>query len=78
MDTKAATTNEEMDLPQSQYACPHCKSKVVRRARRKGILRRYILPYLGLYPWICRECKGYFLLRARRDDTFGYVDSPKK
>ncbi len=61
----------------SKHACPNCKSKVVRRTRRKGFLQRFVLLRFGLYPWVCRECKHRFLLGSRRDDTFGYIDDPR-
>jgi ribosomal protein L37AE/L43A len=61
----------------SKFACPLCNSRVVRRTRRHGFWQKFVLCRMGIYPWVCRECKHHFVLGSRRDDSFGYVDDPK-
>jgi hypothetical protein len=45
--------------------CPVCQSDRLRRLPRGGILRQYIMPLFGLYPWRCCRCGVTSMLKKR-------------
>jgi DNA-directed RNA polymerase subunit RPC12/RpoP len=45
-------------------ACPDCRSQVLRRRRRTGVLR-YFAGILRQWPYQCEQCGSNFLLRKR-------------
>jgi transposase-like protein len=45
--------------------CPACGSDRVHRVKRKGLLREWIYPFFGLYPWECRDCRLTSMLHRR-------------
>ncbi|MGP8254027.1 MAG: hypothetical protein ACLQHF_18520 [Terracidiphilus sp.] len=45
--------------------CPECGGNRIRRVERKGLMQKLIYPWFGYFPWHCRECRKYFLLRKR-------------
>ena len=46
--------------------CKHCGSPYLERQRRRGLLRRWLLPLFGIYPWQCLTCYKNQFLHARR------------
>jgi hypothetical protein len=44
-----------------KVVCTKCQCEDVRRVRRQGILERWVLPKLSLYPFLCGRCGGRFL-----------------
>lgn len=55
--------------------CPECHSVETRRIRRKGILERWLLPKVSVYPFKCGECSKQFLSRVNWVEIEHY-DSP--
>lgn len=51
--------------------CPKCKSKRIHRKQRKGVLQEKILPFLGFFPYKCRDCNNRFYLKVRDVDRRG-------
>lgn len=49
----------------SSVACAHCECNEIRRVKRQGILERWILPNLSLYPFLCGKCGRRFISYAR-------------
>ncbi len=49
----------------SRVFCPECGGKRVRRVERKGFMQKHIYPWFGYFPWSCRDCRTFFLLRKR-------------
>ena len=49
----------------SRVLCPKCRDNHPRRIEREGFMQKHIYPWLGYYPWNCRHCNNYFLLRKR-------------
>ena len=45
--------------------CPKCGGQESSRIKRVGVLQKFILPPLGLFPWECSDCRRVFFLRAR-------------
>ncbi len=42
-----------------------CRYKLVRRSRH-GVLERYLLAWLGWYPWECPNCGLTFYIHRRK------------
>jgi hypothetical protein len=49
----------------SKVYCTKCGNDRPKRVERKGFMQKHIYPFFGLYPWHCRDCHEYFLLRKR-------------
>jgi hypothetical protein len=49
----------------SKVYCPGCGNDRPRRVERKGFMQLRIYPLFGYFPWYCKECRQYFLLRKR-------------
>ncbi len=52
----------------SEFACPDCGNRRLRRLPRTGFLQTKVFPVFGYFPWecpICRETK-YFRKRGKR------------
>jgi hypothetical protein len=45
-----------------------CRQPQLRRRGRHGFYERYILCYLGLFPWVCKLCSGGVKRFRRRDN----------
>ena len=45
--------------------CSKCQSHRMRRIRREGILRAYLAPLFGYFPWRCSVCRTEKLFRNR-------------
>lgn len=45
--------------------CRNCGGTCLRRVSRSGFLQLKILPFFGLYPWVCEECGEVRLYRKR-------------
>ncbi len=45
--------------------CPECGASRIRRVERKGFMQKHVYPFFGYFPWHCRECRQYVLLRRR-------------
>jgi hypothetical protein len=45
--------------------CKNCRSYRMRRIKREGLLRKYLAPLFGFYPWRCSDCRTVQLLRSR-------------
>jgi hypothetical protein len=45
--------------------CAICQSHRVRRIGRNGILRKWLAPLFGYYPWRCSSCLRVFMLKTR-------------
>jgi predicted nucleic acid-binding Zn ribbon protein len=50
----------------SRVFCPECGGKRVRRVERKGFMQKSVFPYFGFFPWYCRECRKYSMIRKRK------------
>jgi hypothetical protein len=49
----------------SKVFCPKCGNDRPRRVERKGFMQKHIYHWFGYFPWNCRHCHEYFLLRLR-------------
>jgi len=49
----------------SETTCPKCKSKVVYRTKRRGIMERIILYPLGFRAFHCKYCRNRFCSRTK-------------
>jgi hypothetical protein len=47
--------------------CKHCGSERLFRIFREGYLQEKIYPIFGYYPWRCKACKRYMMLRKRKN-----------
>jgi len=55
----------------TETTCPQCKSRVVYRTKRKGILERIILYPLGFRAYQCMYCLTRFCSRSKPAATLG-------
>ena len=46
--------------------CRYCRSLRVFRVYRQGILQERVYPVFGIYPWKCKACGAFMLLRRRK------------
>jgi hypothetical protein len=46
--------------------CGNCGNALI-RLEREGLLERYILSLIGLYPWRCRTCSRNTYLFTRNE-----------
>ena len=46
--------------------CKYCRSHRVYRVYRQGFFQEKICPIFGFYPWKCKTCSAYMLLRKRK------------
>lgn len=37
-------------------SCPYCRSRDIRRSRRRGLMEKYVLPLILLRPYRCMQC----------------------
>lgn len=49
----------------SRMICAECGGNRVRRVERRGFMQKHIYPFFGFFPWYCRKCNHYFILRKR-------------
>jgi ssDNA-binding Zn-finger/Zn-ribbon topoisomerase 1 len=49
----------------AKVSCPECGADRLRRVERKGFMQERVYPLFGYFPWYCRECRQYSLLRKR-------------
>lgn len=54
----------------SKIHCPECGTSNITRIARSGLLRRFIYPLFGFYPWRCVRCGATSMLKWR--------DQPRK
>jgi hypothetical protein len=54
-----------------ETTCPQCKSRVVYRTKRKGILERIILYPLGFRAYQCKYCLTRFCSRNKATASLG-------
>lgn len=64
-ESRVADGTIEKTEVSATVACPACGSTRVHRVERKGFMQLRIYPLFGLYPWYCRECRTYSLIRRR-------------
>jgi DNA-directed RNA polymerase subunit RPC12/RpoP len=50
----------------SEPTCPQCKSRIVYRTKRRGVLERIILYPLGFRAYRCKDCENRFCSNAKR------------
>lgn len=60
----------------TQPYCKWCESIPLRRAKRRGLLQKLLLPRLNLYPWRCEWCQRVYLLKTRTSDRKGGRHTP--
>jgi len=46
--------------------CQYCQSRRVFRVYRQGFLQEKIYPIFGFYPWKCKTCSAFMILRCRK------------
>jgi hypothetical protein len=81
IDSRVAEGSVETTEVSAPVACPHCGTTRVRRVERKGFMQNRIYPMFGLYPWYCRECRTYSMLRRRyrrKSNRKQYIDVNKE
>lgn len=49
----------------SRVFCPECGGKGIRRVERKGFMQKHVYSWFGYFPWYCRECHKYSMVRKR-------------
>lgn len=64
-ETQVAESLIEKTKASSKVFCPKCGQDRPRRVERKGFMQQHIYSFFGYFPWHCRDCKHYFLLRKR-------------
>jgi hypothetical protein len=75
--TFAGELVEEVSKAKSGTCCKFCGSERLFRVFREGYLQEKIYPIFGYYPWKCKACKHYMMLRKRktsRSKAKEYVD----
>jgi ribosomal protein L37AE/L43A len=80
-DSRVADGAIEKSEVSAAVACPQCGSNRVRRVERKGFMQLHIYPWLGMFPWYCRECRAYSMLRKRyrqKSNRKQYIDPNKE
>ncbi len=45
--------------------CLKCQSHRMHRIKREGVLRVWVAPVFGYFPWRCSVCRSEQLLKAR-------------
>ena len=49
-----------------EVTCRVCGGDRVTRVFREGFLQRHVYPLFGFYPWQCKTCSSFLMLRKRR------------
>ena len=60
-----------------EHRCKVCERGGMRRSERRGLIERFILPVLGLYPWRCGFCRNRVQLSDRGPER-QYFSSEKR
>ncbi len=53
----------------SEFACPDCGSRHLRRLPRQGFMQLKVYPFFGYFPWECPICRQTRLYRKRGKRT---------
>jgi predicted nucleic acid-binding Zn ribbon protein len=64
-ETQTAASVVQKVQESSRVFCPECGSKRLRRVERRGFMQKHVFAWFGYFPWHCRECRKYSLLRKR-------------
>ncbi len=52
--------------------CPYCRSKVIRRSKRRGVVESSILSLISVRPFRCKECDRRFYSFISRADLIHF------
>jgi hypothetical protein len=50
-------------------SCPHCRSRAIRRSKRKGTFETSILSLIPVRPFRCKECDHRFYGLTSQPDS---------
>jgi DNA-directed RNA polymerase subunit RPC12/RpoP len=50
-------------------SCPHCRSKTIRRSKRKGMFESSILRLTPVRPFRCKDCNHRFFGMTSQPDS---------
>jgi hypothetical protein len=59
-------------------ACPHCQSKAVRRAKRRGMFELSVLSMIPMRPFRCQECDLRFYAFVSAPDAIQSEGEPSR
>gem|GEM_PF-3002280 len=63
--TTEVADNTEMLTLRHRILCPECGCDRMTRIARVGLVRRFVYPMFGYFPWRCRRCGTIALLKHR-------------